>query len=409
MKKYLDKNISFILLIFLYIQPIIDIITSLCINYLHINFTFGMIIRFIFLLFILLFYLFIRKDNSKYKKIYLFSVLLFIVLFAIITIIFKDINALSYELTNIIKVFYFVILLSIIDKKDIRFKVSDLVKVACIYLILIAIPNIFNISLNSYTQGKVGSVGVFNSGNEISAILSILTPFLIYYLFNNNKLLYKIIIIILMGYTYFKIGSKIIIISLILSMFINLYLYFKNKKISKKNILVISVCLILFILIGIYILPKTNFYYNLKIHLEFLNINNFNDIFTFNFINRFIFSDRLSYLIDVNNIYFNSSFIEKLFGIGFIHNYMMDSLSLKLIEMDLFDIFYNIGIIGFIVYLFPIVINIKDVFKVKNNDIMLLIKFSIVLGVLISILVGHTLLAPGVSIYLVYLIKFRKE
>lgn len=47
----------------------------------------------------------------------------------------------------------------------------DLVKIAIIYLVFISVPTILGLEFNSYTQeGKTGSVGWFNSGNEISAI-----------------------------------------------------------------------------------------------------------------------------------------------------------------------------------------------------------------------------------------------
>lgn len=388
-------NISLILKIFLYIQPILDLITSIMINYLNINLTIGMIVRFLFMLFIIFYYLFIKKV-SKIKIYYLLSVLLFMIISIIIIIINKDIYVLKSELTNIIKILYFPILLTLIDKKDIKIKINDLINISLIYMLLIFIPNLFNISYNSYTQGKIGSVGLFNSGNEISAILSILNPFIIYYLFNKNNNYKKILLICLMLLTYFQMGSKIIIISLIISIAYNIYLFLKNNKVDKKYIYISLITILLLIILGLIIIPKTNFYYNIKLHLSYLEINSFKDVFTFKFINRFIFSDRLTYLINNTNVYLNSSILNKLFGIGTILNYATDSIIIKSIEMDLFDIFYSLGIIGFIIYIIPIIKNIK------NKGIYM---FSIILCFIIAILVGHTLVAPAVSIYLIYLMK----
>ena len=405
MNKYLKNNISLILKIFLYLQPVIDLITGIMIHYLNINITIGMIIRFIFLLFIIYFYLFVKKNNSKYKTIYLLSVLVFMIISTILVIINKDIHALYFELSNVLKVFYFPLLISIVDKEDIKITINDIIYVGIIYLSLISIANIFNLSYNSYTQGKIGSVGLFNSGNEISAILSIITPFIIYYIFNKNNNYIKVLLIILMVYNYFTIGSKIIIISLILSIIFNLFLFLKNNKVNNKKIIISIIGILLLIILGIYILPKTNFYYNIKLHLNFLGINNIKDLFTYNFINRFIFSDRLTFLLDINNIYFNSSILSKLFGIGFITNYATDLVSIKLIEMDLFDIFYRVGLIGFITFMIPIIKEIKVLFKDKYSIVI----FSVILALFIAILVGHTLTAPSVSILLLFVLKCNKR
>lgn len=405
MNKYLKNNISLILKIFLYLQPVIDIITGVMINYLNVNITIGIVIRLLFLLFIIYFYLFVKNNKTNYKIVYSLFVLLFLVISTLLIIIYKDVSVLGFELSNILKVFYFPLLLTLIDKEDIKITINDIVNVGLIYLILITIPNIFNISYNSYTQGKIGSVGLFNSGNEISAILSIITPFIIYYLFNKNNNYIKLLLVLLIAYNYFTIGSKIVIISLILSILFNIYLYFKNNKVDNKKIVISIISAVVIVLLGIFILPKTNFYYNIKLHLNFLGINSFNDIFTFNFINRFIFSDRLSFLIDVNNIYFSSGLLNKLFGIGFITNYATDLVSMKLIEMDLFDIFYRVGLFGFIIFIIPIIKSVKNVFS--NKDAIVI--FSVVLALLISILVGHTLTAPSVSILLLYVLKYKKR
>ena len=405
MNKYLKNNILLILKIFLYLQPVIDLFTGIMINYLNINITIGIIIRIIFLLFIIYFYIFVKKNNSNYKKIYLVFVFAFMLISAVLIITNKDFNALYYEISNILKVFYLPLLITIIDKEDIKITINDIINVGIIYLSLISIANVFNLSYNSYTQGKIGSVGLFNSGNEISAILSIITPFIIYYLFNKNNNYTKILLILLMLFNYFTIGSKIVIISLIISIIFNLYLYIKNNKINKSKLFIKIISILIIIILGIYLLPKTNFYYNIKLHLNFLGINSFNDLFTYNFINRFIFSDRLTYLGNIHNIFINANILSKLFGVGFITNYATDLVSNKLIEMDLFDIFYRVGIIGFVIFIIPIIKELKCLFKSKDKILI----FSIILALLISLFVGHTLTAPSVSILLLYVLKYRKR
>jgi hypothetical protein len=399
MNNYLKKNIANIFLIFLYLQPIIDLLTSLSINTFHLSISFGMIIRFLFLVLMLYYAFIINKSITKPKLIYLISILIYLIIFAILTIVFKDTNTLTYELTNVFKFLYFPILLTIIDYHKLKITALDLVKIALIYLVLIFIPSIFNLNYNSYTEGKIGSVGWFNSGNEISAILAILTPFIINYLFNNHVWYKKLLISILTLYCYFIIGSKIIIIALIVSSIYELIHYFKAHKLTNKPFISISLSIIIIALIGLYLVPKTNFYYNLKLHLTYLNINSINDLFTFNSLNRFIFSDRLTFLANTYLIFVKANLFHKLFGLGFIMNYATDLVSLKVIEMDFFDIFFHLGIIGLIIVLIPLIKKIKTI---KPNA---LVKFSLILGLVIAFLVGHTIGSPGVAIYLVYLFK----
>ena len=410
MNDFLKKYIEKILIIFLFLQPVIDLFTSISLNLLHINLSIGIIVRILFLLFLIYFYLFVKKSISKKRKWYLLSVLIFLGSFSLMIIMIKDMSALSYELQNILKLFYFPLLLTVIDSKDIKINYMDLVKIAIIYLVFISVPTILGLEFNSYTQGKTGSVGWFNSGNEISAILSILTPFLIYYLFTKHNIFNKLFLIILMGYTYFIIGSKIIIISLIVSLIFNIVLYFKNNKVDKHKLTIYICVFLLLIFMGFILIPRTNFYHNLIIHLNYLGINSFQDIFSYNFINRFIFSDRLTYLSSTNLNFIWSKPIEKILGLGFIESFGTDFVYIKAIEMDFFDMFYRTGIVGFIILMCPLIISLKNKFKqnilTPENKI---VNFSIILGLIIALFVGHTLSAPGVAIYIIYLFKLKNK
>jgi hypothetical protein len=219
----------------------------------------------------------------------------------------------------------------------------------------------------------------------------------------NQNLIKKIILILLVLLTYFQMGSKIVIISLILSIIFNLIITIKNdKNFNTKKLIYLLLSLIIIVTLLIIFIPKTNFYYNIVLHLNYLGINNLSDLFTYNTLNRFIFSDRLSFLSITNNYYINGSIIQKLFGLGSIINPYTDYIYIKSIEMDLFDIFYNIGIIGFIIYIIPLIKGFKEISK--NS----LIIFSAILAIVIAMLVGHTLLAPAVAIYIIIIFKMEK-
>ena len=87
-----------------------------------------------------------------------------------------------------------------------------------------------------------------------------------------------------------------------------------------------------------------------------------------------------------------------MFGLGFIHNYATDLVSLKLIEMDFFDVLFNMGVCGFILVLYPLAKEIYDIFKVKKNN---LVRFVSILSIIIAFLVGHTIVSTAVSIFLI--------
>ena len=175
MEKFIKKNINIIVAVFLILQPFLDLITGICIHTLKINFTLGIIVRVLFLLFICFIVLFVFK---KKKIIIPYLIIgLYFVLFLIGTIIYKDSNYI-FEIQNLVKVFYFPILfVSLYSIKDyIRISRMTLFTVVFLYLILLFIPTIFGVGYKSYEITKAGTLGFYNSANEISGIISILTP-----------------------------------------------------------------------------------------------------------------------------------------------------------------------------------------------------------------------------------------
>ena len=175
MSKYIKNNISSIIATFLLMQPFIDLLTGICIHTLNINFTLGIILRLMFLVFICITVLFIFKKKQvllPYSLIFIYCIM-----YIIGTLIYKETNY-FFEIQNLIKVFYFPILfISLYFIKDhVRISNMTLYTVIITYLVLIFIPTLFNVGYKTYEITKVGTIGFFNSANEISGILSILTP-----------------------------------------------------------------------------------------------------------------------------------------------------------------------------------------------------------------------------------------
>ena len=183
--------------------------------------------------------------------------------------------------------------------------------------------------------------------------------------------------------TYLAIGSKMPIIALILSFGYYFLKWFKKHHTLKIKLGLLG-SLLLIVIWGFVMLPKTNMYQNILIHLDYLEVDEVKDIFSYKFIDRFVFSDRLSFLKNTEKKYAASSIEEKLLGIGYIDK--ESKKEDKVIEMDFFDIYYRAGLLGFILVLIPLFIRTKKL--KKKND---LEKFSMIIALLISFLAGHVL------------------
>ena len=396
MSNYIKKNINNIISIFILIGPILDFLTGICIHTLKINLTIGIIVRVLFLLFICIVTIFIFK---KKKLIIPYLIIgLYFVLYILGIILFKG-NGLFFEIQNLVKVFYFPIvfltLYSIKDKVDIDNKI--LIKTVFKYLILILIPTAFGIGYKTYEITKAGTLGFFNSANEISGIISILTPIMFIMVKEKKNILLSILLGIVYIVVILMMGTKTPLLALCFTtgaFFVYLLIESIKKKQYKKIIIATGV-----VLIGVFglilVLPKTNFYKNIKTHLDFLEVEHITDVFKKKeLIDHFIFSQRLTFLEKENEVYKESNLYLKAFGIGYLNN----GEETKMIEMDYFDIFYHHGIIGFLLYFSIIIYLLWKKIKFNKSFEGLMLKTSFLLIIILSFFTGHIITAPAVSI-----------
>ncbi len=401
--------------IFLFLQPVLDIVTGITIYYFKSEFTLSSIIRILFLLFAIYYILFICKDKSKKM---LFVLFIYSVFFILGNLIFKENNNLIFEIKNLFNNIYLPISLLFVLNilKNNNFNKKNIFIILILYLIFTFIPNILNIGFNSYAYSKTGSVGFFYSANAIGSIISIICPLLICDLVLNKKIMKLFIFIIIYFYVLLTIGTKapLLCSGIIILYYLIIYIIklIKNKKYINLCIMAFIILILTILLINI--LPYTPFYKNLLIHLNFLKIKKLSDLLTFKNIDHFIFSSRLSFFKNTFNIFLNSSIYQKLFGIG----YVLNGKILKLSEMDYLDTFIHQGIIGFIVIyivyfkcLFCIFRSYLNNFKInflniKNTSIII----SIIISILCALLTGHVLATPQVSIFVCLLLSiYYKE
>lgn len=409
MMKNIINNNKF-LKIFLFMQPFLDVLAAVLI-YNNVDNFITSLIRLVFMGLMVLYLYFGEYENKKKTLIYVSTLIITIIIHTLIMVFDKDMSVFMYEFKNTISTYYFVFLLISLGViyKDNKISKKELMYLWIIYVLLTFIPNVLGIGFKSYSHSKTGMTGWFYSANVVGSILIILLPIIL----SKIKKLPKFLIVILGAmalYSVFSLGTKTPVLGLGIILFFNLLYYvyklFKSKK--KKSIIVIFSSLILLCGVSVYVIPKTSFYENLKIHYNFLKKNDVK-IFSKEFLDHFVFSQRLSMEERTRHNYNISPIQEKVFGIGYIENYSTDSVNLKIVEMDYFDIFYREGIVGFIVFFIPVIYMIVMFFKNNSiNFVSVNMFISILLIMLLALFQGHIFITPAISIFVALILNMGR-
>lgn len=397
-KDKFNRIISLILMILVIFQPVMDALTYLQIRYSFNFLSISSIIRTITLCLIILYLLF-TKD--KRKEIW-FLLIYFIAYLGIQSLILN--NDFSNSLNSILTIFYLPSIIIFLNKVNIDKKYFNLKIIMFTYLIylnLIIVPYLFKYGnyANNFYEGKNGFYGLFYGGNEISNILVIMLPLVIEYLVQEKSYFLIGLTFIELLLCIYLVGTKTLILG---SIIISIYFLFKYlrpvyKSLDNKKKYSLWTLLILLIIGTIILLPKMAVTKNIIRAINYYGFN-LNNIFSLNGLDKLIFSSRLEVLGKVINLYLNSPLINILMGLG--KSYVN---TFKGIEIDVFDIFFSIGIIGILVYGYLCFKNIKDV-KLKGIYL-----FTFILSIMISLVTGHILNTPNVSIYVGLLFCLNKQ
>ena len=410
MMKKIINNDKF-LKIFLFMQPFLDVLAAVLI-YNNVDNFVTSLIRLVFMGLMVLYLYFGEYENKKKTLIYVSTLIITIIIHTLIMVFDKDMSVFMYEFKNTISTYYFVFLLISLGViyKDNKISKKELMYLWIIYVLLTFMPNVLGIGFKSYSHSKTGMTGWFYSANVVGSILVIILPIIL----SEIKKLPKLLIIILGAmalYSIFSLGTKTPVLGLGIILFFNLLYYvyklFKSKK--KKSIIIIFSSLILLCGVSAYVIPKTSFYENLKIHYNFLKKNDVK-VFSKEFLDHFVFSQRLSMEERTRHNYNKSHIQEKIFGIGYIENYSTDSVNLKIVEMDYFDIFYREGIVGFILFFIPVIYMIVMFFKNNSiNFVSVNVFISILLIMLLALFQGHIFITPAISIFVALILNMGRS
>ena len=431
------------LLIFILLQPILDLLTAFCIMVLKIDTTIGVITR-LFVMFLSGIYILIQTKKQGNIKYILYIILVGIV-FTIGLVnnkLTKNPMVLTEEIKFIAKALYpFVMLTCYVFvfkslKEKSHSKMRNYITYASLIIGVVMVASITTgTDYNSYEWVKLGSRGWFYAGNELGSILAIMCPIVILYSIEKTKSIgkaYYWIPSILVVYSLFAIGTKVGVGAIFGSMAIAVVMCFiqafTQRKDGKKHAYLLNGFLAMTVFVGILAYtPFSPFMKNMGFHFQLIeqeqsakkeekkkeeakehkpHVTAEKKEET----QALIFSGRQLFEQMYKDFYNEAPMSQKLLGMGYAGNYKEQP---KLIERDFHDWFYSFGIIGFILLVIPflyfgikfiacIFTKFKQIFTVKYAMVIA----AILLGLGISFIAGHILMAPGVSFYLVVIMAY---
>lgn len=410
-----------VLQIFILLQPIIDIITSIMINEFNLAISLGMIVRFAFL-FYALFYIF--KNRDKKIMIYLGIWLLYIIINLIGNFIVKDnFNIITQGILLTKMVYFPLILLFFVlyfkNNKELDNKVF--INVALLVGLSLVISYFTKTAYCSYENYEncytKGVVAWFNSANEYGLILIALLGFTINEFVKKatikNTIAFFLIVIFLCA-----LGTKTSYMGVIgvLSIYVIYYIissFIDRKKLKNFKKVLILILVVTTIAISTNKLPiSVNLSSNYNRALETAIIEGKSDEDLEKAVQENMLFNGREDFININIfMYKNSSFFNKLFGLTTQENYYDGDIYDHIIERDFHDLVIFYGILGFCVemllpiyLLFFIIKGIIKKFSILLNDEVVI--FGIVTTVILagSFIAGHLLFQPAVSLYFAYLI-----
>lgn len=439
----LSNKFENFLLIFIMLQPILDLLTSFCIMVLKIDTTIGVITR-LFVMALGGIYILLQAKEKGNRKYIIYLIVVGIVCAAgfVNNKFVKSPIMLGEEIKFIAKSLYPIIMLTcyIFVFKSLKNKVNTYSKMRnyIVYSTLI-INAIMVISIatgtdyNSYTSIKTGSRGWFYAGNELGSILAVICPIVFLYSIEKTTSIAKSyfwIPSLLMIFSLFAIGTKVgfgaIVGTMIVAVFMCYVQAFLQRKDRKKKAYLLNGIIATVVFAGVVAYtPFSPFLKNIGFHFQFLEnkqemkeaeekkedkpqhkppvTQEEKEVKKQEETQALIFSGRELFEKVYKDYYAEAPTSQKLLGMGYSGNFKGEP---KLIERDFHDWFYAFGIIGFALLLIPflyfgikilliLITRFREVFTVKYG----LLATSLALGLGIAFIAGHVLTAPGVSIY----------
>ncbi|MCH5166311.1 MAG: O-antigen ligase family protein [Erysipelotrichales bacterium] len=406
------------------LQPIIDIITGIMKYNTSLTISLAMIVRFLFII-----YCAIYLIKSKNKKIFIFALiwLIYCTISTVGNFYIKNNFSIVHHIYNLFRVAYFQITLLFFymymkNNKSIDTKVFT--SMGLIVGVSFIISLITNTSFCSYAEFdnclERGYQGYFFSANEYGSILIALLGYQMIELLRNKKLINFVVLLMLtlflclLGTKTSIMGLYGLLIGFIVYHIVTLFID-KEKRLNNKYALVFFAILCVVTLC----IKKLPVYFNLYTQYQVVVETNKNENpeitdeeLKTQVSNSLVFNGRNDYVAVNKVIYKNAPLFNKLFGITDQDNYYEGQLMKQVNERDFHDLYMFYGIVGLIVELllpgylfFKLISSLIKKIKVLLNDETVILGFTLVLLLGVGYMAGHSLLHPGVSFYIAYVIN----
>lgn len=233
-----------------------------------------------------------------------------------------------------------------------------------------------------YSAGNIGTKGFFYAGNEISAVLLILSGIIAYqfWYINKNKVLY-IGFLLLNIFLGVLISSKTAVLGIVL---VFLVIAIDPKKIKLKINTVLTALASFFVLIPIVVYFTYKLVLSSAVMIRLTYFWNKLDVITFVFSSRNIFVEKMweHYKNDYN-------VVQKVIGGG---QTFYESKIGTIVEIDLLDIFFAYGVTGALVFILLLLLLLCKAYTHKSNPIYPYARLSyimIIILTVISLFAGH--------------------
>ncbi len=414
-KLYKSRVVEMILILF----PVIEMITSILRRNTDLFISPGIIYKALFIIYALVYLVIMSTKNRKHICILISTVLAFCIIHVCVigvnTITISNLAKLLTFLISVMFIYYY-------TKDGNKVEIKAIVYCTLIYCALVKFAELTGTSQATYRGDlSLGTKGWFYSGNELSAILSITLPITIMYVTTNISYV-GITTLFLQIHTLLSIGTKTSLVSTILievTLFILAIIWSIREK-SKTNYILVCI-LFISTVFTICIMPNTASYKFFAIRIEENtkpttptedNIDDSEiDADTLTDFTSLILNGRQDFLKAQKVLYSNTNTLEKLFGTKYENRLgYMDNGQIKTIEIDIYDIIISYGMLGTMLFYFPILLCIFSyIFELKNqskknthSSVFLILVLIIALG--ISCIAGHVLTSSTIEIFVAYII-----
>lgn len=437
------KKYSIFLMLYIIFQPVLDAVTGLM-TQAHIDVTFGVLIRMAVMavtVFYILIFLILNRDNKHGFRVIGYFVLLGIVsaISLLINYRTKTLFIPSLEITTLAKSLYYPIMLlgyfyafeELAEDRIINRFFPKVIFIAVnIISIIMIVAHFTHTSFSSYAYYKLGESGWFYAANELSAIVSISFPIMVWFALKKintwSKVYYWLTVVVAI-YAALLIGTKgsllAILFGICMAILAAIVQLFQNK--GRRKFTAGIVALLVVTLGGIFAAyPAMAVSRTAELHNDMIKYKR-KQAKTKKGITKdqkkYVETNKtVSYLLSGRTVYFENAAhnfakatpAQKVFGMGYATNFKSEKKA-KLVEMDYIDIFFQFGFIGTIVYLAPLIycliyllgaflMNFKYMWSFKWA----MLVASVALGFGMALMTGHVIEAPSVSIYFVTILSY---